>query len=448
MHYVYVICFFAFSLVGNAQEKINNNKVSVEGKSYDQLANEIYKFHALNDTISVDVLASKYLRKGIYDNDSIRISEGYLFMSGSTLEKNKRLKFLDSSLFFCGNKNKYLVPASTYLTKSVIYSRNSDYKKALNNFILAHNSAEKSGNDYYKSLAKYNIGIIKSRIGLHEEALVYAKDSWNYHEKMPVSRNYLWSLSLLSSEYSYTGELNKATDLNTKGIIDSKSVNDTVLYSMFVLLEGINQYHKKNYKSSIDSINKSLHTHIKNDHKVYEAASYLYLGKSYYENNEYSKAISNFKKVDSIFHINNGLLPKSREAYIFLIENAKKTNDLETQLYYTNQLLKFDNLLQNNYQYISSTIYKQHEQPILLSKKQRIINVLKSNNNRYLYYVSTLMLISIVILIILIVNYKKKKKYKSKFDELMSNSNITSKYQMDKKNQSKSIDIDEKNISW
>ena len=166
------------------------------------------------------------------------------------------------------------------------------------------------------------------------------------------------SLSLLSSEYSSIGNLEVATELNNRGIRESKEVNNTELYGMFVLLEGINLYRKENYNAAIDSITKSLPIHISNKDIIYEAAAYLYLGKLYNNSEDYEKSLYNFKKVDSIFLITNGLLPKCREAYNFLINDSKRKNDLNLQLYYTNQLLKFDNSLQDNYQYDHSPIIR------------------------------------------------------------------------------------------
>lgn len=410
--------------------------------------NEIYSLRYKNDTINTKLHAYAYLKKAKIDGDSMRMAEAYHYIGASTRDYKLTLKYLDTSLSYSKNNEGFIVPASTYLTKSVIYSRNSNYKRALNNFLLAHEAAKRNNNQYYTSIAKYNIGVIKSRIGSHDEALEYAKESWSFHKDEKISNEYLWNLALLSGENTYVGNLEIGSDLNKKGIKESLIVNDTILYSMFVFLEGINLFERKQYSTAIDSIEKSLQTHINNKHTVYAAASYYYLGKSFYMNDQYEKAINNFKKVDSIFLNFDGLLPKCREAFKYLIDYAKQKKDLELQLYYTNQLLKFDNSLQNNYQYISSTIYKEHETPLLVEEKERVINKLKSNNNKYLYYIILSFILVSIIFIVLIFNNKKKKKYKQQFEKLMKLRNEQEEItKLHTKKNVHSIDIDKKIIS-
>ncbi|AXG69088.1 helix-turn-helix domain protein [Kordia sp. SMS9] len=439
-----LFCVFLFVNLGYSQVNEKLPLDSLNKKSYNELMHNIYVFLSKNDTLNISAYSDAYLKKAKFEKDSMRIAEAYHYKAASTQIDELILKYLDTSLIYSEKNEGFIVPASTYLTKSVIYSRKLNYKKALNYFLLAHNASKRNNNDYYACLAKYNIGVIKSRIGLHKEALEYAKESWDYQKTKTINSQYLSTLSLLSSEYSSVGNLEVATELNKKGIRESKEVNDVELYGMFVLLEGINLYRKKNYDAAIDSITKSLPTHITYKDMVYEAAAYLYLGKSYYNKRKYKKSLYNFKKVDSIFSITDGdgLLPKCREAYNVLIKDSKQKNDLNLQLYYTNQLLKFDNYLQNNYQYISSTIYKEHETPILIAEKEEVISKLKNNNNVYLYFLVLLILLTIIILVILIVNYRNKKKYKKKF-ELLMKSNIEKKEDKKLNKDKNSIDLDE-----
>lgn len=419
---------------------------SLQKKNFGELIYKIYTYRSKKDTLSLKLYSEAYLKRAIYRGDSMRISEGYHFKAASTFDDNLTIKYLDTSLIYSKNHEGEIVPASTYLTKSVIYSRKSNYKEALNNLLLAYSSAKRNNSENYTSVATYNIGVIKSRIGLHQEALKYAKEAWNYRKKGRVNSQYLWCLSLLSSESTNTGDLETGTRLNKLGVKNSIETNNLILRDIFVFLEGVNLYHKKEYYASIDNLNKSLPTHIKNNHNVQEAAIYLYLGKSYYNIKEHDNAMLNFKKVDSVFLKQGGLLPKCREAYKFLIDDAKQNNDLKLQLYYTNQLLKFDNLLQKNYEYISSTIYKKHETPLLLEEKDNVINKLKNNNNRYSYYIILSIFISLLIFSFLIINYKRKRKYKEKFEELMK-LNKENKIQVVKNKKIKSITLDEDTIS-
>lgn len=418
---------------------------SLKSKSYEELIYNIYTYRAKKDTVTTLNFSRAYLKKALKQKDSMRIAEAYHYIGASTFNEELTMKYLDTSLIYSKNHEGYIVPASTYLTKSVIYSKKSNYKKALNNFLLAYSSAKRNKNRHYASLATYNIAVIKSRIGLHEEALDYAKKAWNYKKDKKVNSSYLWTLTLLSNEYINTGDLKTSTNLNKIGIKKSLEANLPVLLDMFVFLEGINAYYKKNYSAAIDSIKKTIPTHIKENHKVQLAVAYLYLGKTYYDNNEYVESISNFRKVDSIFLSFEGLLPRCREAYDYLIKDAKKKEDLELELYYTNQLLKFDNSLQKNYQYISSTIYKEHETPILLEQKDKIISKLTANNNRYSYYIIFAILISIIIFIFLLVNYKRRKKYKNKFEKLIKSYNDKKEENIKiKKENTQSLKLDEK----
>lgn len=429
----YVNMFFLlFLCICYSKQDIMKSNDSLKSKSYYDLSMSIYRNLAKGDTISVERYAYYYLKRALRNNDSTRIAEAYHYIAASSKNDEILLKYLDLSLVFSNNNESFIVPSSTYLTKSVIYSKKSNYKKALDFFLLAHQAAKRVNNENYLYIAKYNIGIIKSRIGLHNEALKYAEECWKYSNRIDKSDNHLDYLALLSNEYSYTGKLEQSSKLNKIGIDEALKTDNKELYNLFVTIEGVNLFFKKEFKLSINSLNKSLPYFIRENNKVYEASIYYYLGKSYYAKGEKKLALKSFKKVDSISLLSDGLLPNCRESYNYLIENSKNVKDLKSQLYYTEQLLRFDSLLLSNYQYISSTIYNEHETPILIAEKEVIINKLKRNNKSYVYYMITLFIIVFTVVIFLVINYKKKRLYKEKFNELMMNESKFKDKQSDK----------------
>ena len=73
-----------------------------------------------------------------------------------------------------------------------------------------------------------------------------------------------------------------------------------------------------------------------------ESIANFYIGKSYWKLNSPSKAIPYFQKVNQTFKEKTYIRPDLKEVFELLIKYYKKQKDLNSQLYYIDQLLKAD----------------------------------------------------------------------------------------------------------
>ncbi|WP_163400639.1 helix-turn-helix domain-containing protein [Flavobacterium fluviatile] len=106
-------------------------------------------------------------------------------------------------------------------------------------------------------------------------------------------------------------------------------------------------------------------------------------------------ALPYFVKVDQTFNNKNYLRPDLREMYELLIKYYKDKNDYKTQLYYINQLLKVDAVLDDTYKYLIG-IHKEYSTEKLLAEKEKIDN----KTLRQKYYTIIMISISSIILIV------------------------------------------------
>jgi len=191
------------------------------------------------------------------------------------------------------------------------------------------------------------------------------------------------------------------------------------LYNLFVLNEGINLYHKKEYSAAIDSIQKTiLHFQSeKNDSKL--SYAYFYLGKTYLETQHTEKGIDYLKKVDTIFSKINYLFPETRATYELLIGHYKQQKNLEKQLIYIERLLRLDSIIHDKELYLTKYISEDYNTPKLLTHKQQIITSLQNKENFYILSIIGEILLMLLIAGFLIYQYIQRNVYKKRFEELL-----------------------------
>ena len=81
---------------------------------------------------------------------------------------------------------------------------------------------------------------------------------------------------------------------------------------------------------------------------------YFYLGKLYWQRGNRTKSLHYLNKVDSLVNKFRFITPEIREGYEYLIKDAKQSRNSKKQLYYTNQLLKADSIINADFAMLSS----------------------------------------------------------------------------------------------
>ena len=425
--FIVLILNFSFSYGQSEMDTLSN-------KSYDELF-EIYNNES--NIEKSDFYINIWIKKAKDENNLPQLFTGYEI--ASFLYKDDRaLKYLDSILSISLEEKSYdSQSAAAYKMKGEYFYIKRDFKRELENYILAKKYANNSGHIILGCLLEYNIGLVKNRLGEHSEALEIHKNNYpliKKHLKGKANYSYLHSIYAIANSYNYLRKLDSAEYYNNLGVKESLKLNDNENINFFTLNQGVTHYYLKQYNSSIDSLTKvSEYFKAKKD-SPNASESFYFLGKSYEKIKKFTLAKKYFKKVDSIFRQTNDLLPVLRGTYQYLIDVSEKNNNLKDQIDYTKQLIKLDSILYTNEIYINKNIIKNYDIPKLISKKEVILQKMKEKDS---LFQTTLILVSTVIciLIIFLINQNKKRKlYKIRFEEILNtNSNSNSNSNSNKK---------------
>jgi AraC-like DNA-binding protein len=400
---------------------------SLVNYSYDDLSEEIYE----GDSISSYLSAKAYLVKAKSKSDTLKIANGFYFLTFSIIEKDKKkkdslkLNYNDSIINYTKHLQKHeFYPSYAFSNKGDIYYLNQNFKEALENYLLA---LEKSDNNMqYLNFLYHRIGILKMRFNQYEDGLKLFKKINNYYiKKKSISLNnkdYLFVLFSLSDAYLKSNHLDSASYYYDLGYKMSLNLNDKKFKSYFIFGKGVLEYHRDNFNISIDSISKSIPVLRAYNDLPNTAYGYYFLGKASYNLGNIEKSMSYFKKVDSIFNLTNDLHPDLRETYSYLTNFYKRKKDYLNQLKFTNQVLKLDSIFYENNISIQKNIYEKFDREVLVKEKTNLIKKIKGEEEKNYWMSIFLFIISIGVVVLIIITRKRKKRFEQIYRELRKNS--------------------------
>ncbi len=412
---------------------LNTQGVVAYQKAVDTLKENSYRFFAdkfyenVADSTKAAIYANKYLSKAKTDHDTIKIADGYYFLQCVTKREISH-KYSDSIIALTKTRSTEFYPSLAYYNKARKYYNEGNFKKSFDYFLKMNEDAKKHNNTVFEYASKRSMGILKSRIGEHEEALETLKDCYAYYSKSKerTPKDYLSVLFSLSDSYNLNKKLDSASVINILGYNESILLKNEEYNYHFILNEGINQYSKANFTVAKDSLEKVITILEENGDKANLSMAHFYLGKTLFSLNRKSEAIESHKKVDEIFQEISEIMPDNRENYEILISHYKKIGDKDNQLKYIERLIRVDSILNSNYKYLIKNVVQNYDTPRLLSEKQEIIDSLKTEKQSSLLMIIVLAVLSLISLVFLVFNYKKRVTYKRRFDELY-NSNTANK---------------------
>lgn len=425
-----------FSVSG--QELNFNIPDSLKTKTFEDLQNIYYAND--NNAQKDSIVLRSYIKKAKSENDILNLAVGYSLLATSADDFILKHKYVDKAILITKNYQSYNFPCVLYSVKANFYHQEKKFKRALDYYLLAHDSAITSENYELANTMKHNLGVMKNNIGMYDDAFKYAKESWNYSKNTEINRTHLNSLFLISTVFINNNKLDSASYFNKMGIEKSNIIKSATYHSRFSFLEGVNHFKRSNFKVSIDSLKKSLNQFNLDNDLENAAESYFYLGKSFWELKNYMKSIFYLKKMDSVFLKTKSLVPLCRNGYKTLIKYYKNKRDTKNELLYTSRLLTLDSILDSNYEYLSTNIYRKHETPILISEKEQLITSLNKEKKSYWNYIYLLIILVVVAIGSIIVLYLKQKKDKENYKKIISKLNDADKKKNLEEISNKSID--------
>lgn len=426
-HFIRIFLLASILLLTSSQYLLAQYNIdSIRGLSYEEFKTYFRKNHI--DTVKDLIYANAFLEKAKKEKDTIEMAGAYLLLSNVS-PFNIGLKYADSSIFVSKNfTNNKKYPASGYVYKGIYYSELGEWQKAVEAYVKAHRLAKESGNDDLLAIVKVNIGIIKSDLGEKHEAVIIFKDFINFVEssKLPT-KNSLYTKGLFSLAIAYTNvqKYDSAILIAKKGQEIALKDGYVDHYAKFLNIYGINLYHKKNYIGAINSIQEALNVH---DLKKNIPYSNLYLGKSNLALGDTLLALDFFLKVDSYLKNCNYIKEELLEAYSPIIDYYKNKKNYSLQLFYTNQLLRYDSIYDSNKRIVSKDIEKKYDIPQLISSKEELIDKLskeKNNTVRKNYILLVFLLLLIILTFYFSLRYRKnKRRFNKLFKHLIEQETI------------------------
>jgi len=415
-----------------AQKQAYQIPDSLINKDYNYLDDKLFELE--KDSSKAAVYLYAYLNKALKEKNWKEAVYGYQNILHQSPDKLK-LIYADSMVRVAKQSHDNALIGSAYLSKGIVYYGLKQQKFALDNYIIANNYISKTNDKYLIYKVKYHIALIKYYLGFYDEAISLLKECVSYF-KNENPRAYLDSLHSLGFSYNKVGNYGLCSETNSVGLLESKRLNSKEMICYFIHSEGINEYFKNNYGIAIKNIKSSLNEIGANNDFANESIGNFYIGKSYWALNKKDIALRYFKKVDKIFDDKNYLRPDLREVYELLISYYKTKKDLKMQLFYIDQLLKADKILNETFTYLIGKIHKEYDTKALLAEKQNIQTQL-TRQKRYDYIlILSILLLFPSLLFITLRHFQLRKTYKQRFEELMLKTNnqnqIKSKSKIDK----------------
>ncbi|MGQ7944172.1 hypothetical protein [Flavobacterium sp. WC2509] len=91
-----------------------------------------------------------------------------------------QLKYVDSMVIAARQTANLELIGSVYMTKGIIHYDRKEYKKALNNYLIADEYLSKTNSQYLTYKVKYVIAQIKFYLGFYDEAIALFKECISY----------------------------------------------------------------------------------------------------------------------------------------------------------------------------------------------------------------------------------------------------------------------------
>lgn len=429
-------------------------------KTYSELYNEFYNTYS-GDVDYSKVVSTAFIKKAYLDRDTIQITNGYFMMT--YFEDSNYLELNDSLIKYAEYLNQDFADEFSwyaYQNKGNYYFEKRDFKKSFNNHIKALDLGRLLEDKNLQNISTTNLGLLMERTGRNAEALNYFFENYKYesnkfkrsgNKDSTTLKTYLNSVCLLANSYRLNQKYDSAQYYNKK-VFEFQNHIDSERY---LGNSGINSsevhFEKEEFKIAIDSLDKAIPLTLKHDNIVNAAVGYCIRGLSYERLEDYQSALANLKKMDSIFNIKNDLHPSLRPGYNFLIKYYKEAKQPKQQLYYVEQLLKFDSIVYDFKLHIADGLHLNERKKLLLSQQKLKEDLNVVNNKSLTYFIVSLILIGF--LVFEIIRRKKRnnrllKEYQDKFDNLIqAKPSIKGKSEINEIKQSSKLKISESVIN-
>lgn len=397
-------------------------------RSYKEIS-ALFETYPENDERAM-VFVNLYIEKAKKDRNYKKLIRGYEEAIYYTKESARMLSYADSTIVTALKANDPDQISRAYLGKGIIYYYNRrQYKPALDEYLKAFKYSKNSEDDYLKNKITYHLGMVKSYLGYYKEAadhFIEAADFFERNSKKSLDRNirlnnesgYFNSIYRLSTCYKNLKFYNKEDSLITIGLNRLHNVSElSAELGYFQKGKGIQLLRKGNPDGALEHLKLSRNILIRNQDYASLTTVYFYMGKLYWTKGNKTASLNYFKKVDSLVSKFWVVTPEIRSNYEYLINDSKHRKNSKDQLYYTNQLLKADSIINVDFAMLSSKIYREYDTETLLDEKRKLVR-----DHQIIWYISISAGVSVVS--VLIWKFRKREqKLTARYQELLEKFN-------------------------
>src|SRR5690606_14865315 len=302
-----------------------------------------------------------------------------------------------------------------FLNRStVFYYKHRDFKNALYYAIESEAFNEEINNLYNLNSVRIDIGNIYHHTRHYSKAIDYFTRAKNYYQSKKDYdhlRGYVNTLYNLNKTYWQLSDVNKliTTIKESQQAVALLNPKDKQLENAYLeYIKGGLAFLQKDYAKAQNFFNKALPAIQQNGDFTNEHVIYLYLGKILWEQNQKSKAMTYFTKIDLLFKEKHFLNYELREAYDYLIAYYNETNQPQLQLNATNSLMALNQQFEKEQQSITSILHQDLENKKITSQWQKLVS-------KYNLLISVLG--GVLLIIAAYLFWKKSKKHKLKENE-------------------------------
>ncbi len=413
---IFILCMI-FIYTGICQENdLTIFQDSLQNKTFEQLNTLTDKAFQNKKTTLLSIYRDYHLKKAKKEHNNLEIARAYYsFIGWENIEHD--LKYSDSIIGITKNSQYKSYPTTGYLIKARLYYFNSDFNKALDNYIIANEWADIKQDKPLQIETTQGIAAIKNIWGLHEEALDIYKSNYadiintpNYTNT--VYDDYILLANDLSLSYIRNNKPDSALVIAEKAMKQAKLHKDDLGYYDLVKVHATANYYLKKYPQAIDSLLKFSSKYS----DLVLSDSYYMIAKIHQYQNRKALTINYFEKIDSIHSIINDAFPELKEVYNELFKYAGEKGNREKQLYYINQLIAVDSILDLNYKNVNDKMRSDYDIPKFKKEKTALNRRLDIKKKQLLYII----VISAIVLIALIFyGYRRQRILKERLQKLL-----------------------------
>lgn len=304
------------------------------------------------------------------------------------------------------NDDKYLATAH-FLKGRNAYDA-GQYKTSLDQYLKC-NELLRSDVDSVRleNLVRDNIGLIRILVGDNDGAIELYGDLLHYYgERDNGGQQYLWALFSLAVAHHQNGDFSVSQQLVHKGLgLLEGTENGPMPY--FLSVYGANHYGMGDYQTAIANLQKANASFKREGDAMRQAIAHYYLGSAHEALGNIDSTLYHMERVDALYEREpKSLYPLTRGAWEYLLGQARKNGDTESELRYISTLLAIDSVISGNFRYVNLNLTQKYDMPRLVYERNALVNRYKIRNR---YYLMGLALLSAALLAFFIVRKKRSK---------------------------------------